>query len=203
LALLLLYLSGSLTIVEIVAAGIMLAIILAVGGLMVAGLRSEAALLRLYRAAARPLNAAARLLRRPPVIDVATAPESVRDIYDAVSQVKRKPLHYAQPFAHALAVEALSIGMLWTVALAVRGDAGFEVAVAGYAISLLFSMIAITPAGIGFVEASLSVLLVSFGVDRHAAIATALGYRLFEFWIPLLLGAVSLHLLRERGEAPR
>src|SRR5581483_719932 len=196
LALLLLYLSGSLTIVEIVAAGIMLAIILAVGGLMVAGLRSEAALLRLYRAAARPLNAAARLLRRPPVIDVATAPESVRDIYDAVSQVKRKPLHYAQPFAHALAVEALSIGMLWTVALAVRGDAG-------YAISLLFSMIAITPAGIGFVEASLSVLLVSFGVDRHAAIATALGYRLFEFWIPLLLGAVSLHLLRERGEAPR
>ncbi|MBI5284553.1 MAG: hypothetical protein HY874_05610, partial [Chloroflexi bacterium] len=47
----------------------------------------------------------------------------------------------------------------------------------------------------------LSVLLVSFGVPRHHAIAAALGYRFFEFWLPLLLGAMSLHLLRDGGIA--
>jgi uncharacterized protein (TIRG00374 family) len=68
-------------------------------------------------------------------------------------------------------------------------------ALAVYAISLLFSMIAVTPSGLGFVEASLSVLLISFGVERQTAIAAALAYRLFEFWLPMALGIGSLALL--------
>lgn len=199
-ALVLLYARGSLRPPEAAAAAIILAIIATAAVAIAAGLRSEASLERLYLLAGRPLNMAARLLRRPPIVHRETAHETVSELYEAVGHVRRHPVHYALPMAHALGVEVISAGMLYLIARALHADIGVDAALAGYAISLLFSMIAITPAGLGFVEASLSVLLVSFGVPRHDAITIALGYRLFEFWLPVLLGAIALRVLG-RGEA--
>ena len=61
-----------------------------------------------------------------------------------------------------------------------------------FLVSLLFSFVAFTPAGLGFVEASLAVILISFGVDQASAIAIALVFRLFDFWLPVAIGALSL-----------
>ena len=55
----------------------------------------------------------------------------------------------------------------------------------------------ITPGGIGFAEASLALLLISFGVDQPRAISIALCFRLFDFWLPLAMGALSFVLLRK------
>ena len=41
-----------------------------------------------------------------------------------------------------------------------------------------------------------SVLLVSFGIPKTSAIAIALTFRFFDFWLPVLLGAASLLILR-------
>jgi len=202
-ALLLLWARGSLRPAEVAAAAVILAIITTVGVVLAVGLRSEAALERLYVLAASPANAVARMLRRAPLIDRGAARETAGELYEAVDHVKRNPQRYAVPFAHALGVELISAATLFLIARALHANISVQAALAGYAISLLFSMVAITPSGIGFVEVSLSVLLVSFGLRRADAIAVALGYRLFEFWLPVLLGAVALQALR-RGpvEAP-
>lgn len=198
--LLLLWARGSLRPAEIAAAAVILGIIVAAGLVLAVGLRSEAALGRLYLLAAYPANAAARLFRRAPFIDRCAARETVGELYEAVDHVKRNPRRYALPFAHALGVEVISAAMLFLIARALHANISVQAALAGYTISLLFSMVAITPSGLGFVEVSLSVLLVSFGLTRADAIAVALGYRLFEFWLPVLLGAVALQALR-RGPA--
>ncbi len=204
-ALVLLYVRGSLSTAEAVAAGAIFAIVMALGGAAALGMRSEASLERMYGLATRPLNLAARMLRRPQVVDRAAAREHAAELYDAIAHMKQHPRSYVVPAAHALGVELLGVAVLYLVALALHADISFELALAAYAISLLFSMIAIKPAGLGFVEASLSVLLVSFGVGQTEAIAVALGFRLFDFWLPVALGALSLRLLRaapdDRGEA--
>jgi uncharacterized protein (TIRG00374 family) len=162
---------------------------------MVLGLRSQEALERLYLLAAKPMNFLARLFRRQPFVQRQSAHETTTDLYEAVAQVRRHPARYVVPSLHALAVELLAAAMLYLVARSLGADISLEQALAAYAISLLFSMVAITPAGLGFVEVSLSVLLVSFGAAKPNAIAAALGYRLFEFWLPVLLGAISLAVL--------
>jgi uncharacterized protein (TIRG00374 family) len=72
------------------------------------------------------------------------------------------------------------------------------VALAGYAIALLFTIVSVTPAGLGFVEVSLSVFFVSFGVSRANALAITMAYRFFEFWLPIVAGSLSLFILRLR-----
>jgi uncharacterized membrane protein YbhN (UPF0104 family) len=47
-----------------------------------------------------------------------------------------------------------------------------------------------------------SLLLVSFGIERDTAIAAALGYRVFQFWLPVALGAASLPVLRRIQRLP-
>lgn len=201
-ALVLLYVRGSLQTAEVAASIVILAIVVVSVIVMATGLRSKATLERLYLLAARPVNLVARPLRRPPFIDRETAAETVSELYDAVSHVKRNPAAYVVPFAHALLVEVIGVATLYVVARSLYAEVRFDAALVSYAVSILFSMVAVTPGGLGFVEASLGVLLVSFGVDRHTAIAVALIYRLYEFWIPLVLGAIALQLLRERTAAP-
>jgi uncharacterized protein (TIRG00374 family) len=196
IALVLLYLRGSLKPVEVAASAVILCIIIGVGTAMATGLRSQEALERLYLRVARPLNIIARLFRRKPFVNDETAHKTTAELYEAVAHMRKRPTRYVVPGFHALGVEILSAVLLYFIALSQRTNIGFESALAAYAISLLFSMIAITPSGLGFVEASLSVLLVSFGVPRNAAIAAALEYRLFEFWLPVLLGGLSVLALR-------
>ncbi len=196
-ALILLYLRGSLQTAEVAASITMLVIVVVSAVIMAAGLRSEAALERMYLLVARPLNVIAHLLRRDPFVERATAIKTVNELYDAVAHVKRNPAAYIVPFGHAMLVEMVSVATLYVVARSLHVEVRFEMALAGYAMSFLFAMVAVTPGGIGFVEASLGLLLVSFGVDRHSAIAVALLYRLYEFWIPLVLGAIALRFVHE------
>ena len=113
-----------------------------------------------------------------------------------------RPLRYLLPFVFALLVELLSAVILLVIAAALHADVSFVTAMAVYAISLLFGIIAITPAGLGFVEASMTFLLMSFGVDAEHAIAITVAFRLFDLWIPIALGAISLLFVYRRG-APR
>jgi len=197
IALVLLYVRGSLHPVEVIASAVIIAVsaaIVVVGWLAV---RRAERLERLVLFAARPVNAIARRFGRPALITEDGTKEMAAEMHEAAGDVLHHRARYLVPFGCALMVEFLSAGLLLFVALALHAHITFTTALAVYAISLLFAMIAVTPAGLGFVEASLSVLLVSFGLDTPHAIAVTLAFRFFDFWVPMLLGAVSLYLLRE------
>jgi uncharacterized protein (TIRG00374 family) len=201
-ALITLYLQGSLTRAEVIASLIIAGIIVAVGAVPVAAISSRRMLQRVYLLAVRPLNEAARLLHRPPPMNVETVQASADELYDAITFVRRRPAGYVIPFVHALGVEVFAAALLYLMAHAVHANISVPQALSAYAISLLFSLVAITPSGIGFVEVSLSLLLVSFGIEKNTAIAAAIGYRAFEFWLPVLLGAASLPVLQQIQRIP-
>lgn len=196
-ALILLYLRGSLSVAMTVAALITFVIIVALGTAVALAMRSETSLQRLYLLSAPPLNLVARLFRHPPFVDRSSAEDHAADLYEVISHMKQHLRSHVVPLVYALGVEILSVAMLYLTALALHADVNFATALVAQRMSLLFSWIAITPGGLGLVEASLSVLLVSFGLDGDRAIAVALSYRVFQFWLPVLLGAVSLRLLRD------
>ena len=65
---------------------------------------------------------------------------------------------------------------------------------AAYGIANVLGAIPITPGGLGVIEASAGTLLVSFGVTKNVATLAVLGWRLVNFWLPIPVGGVRLHL---------
>jgi uncharacterized protein (TIRG00374 family) len=140
------------------------------------------------------------LLHRGEIVSEATIKREASEVYSAVQAMKKRPMSFLPPFLHAVGVEMLSALLLFLVAQSLHAGINLEIALIGYVLSLLFSMIAFTPAGLGLVEASLSVLLISFGVPQANAIAVAVTFRLFDFWLPVALGIASLMIVKRQSQ---
>jgi uncharacterized protein (TIRG00374 family) len=77
---------------------------------------------------------------------------------------------------------------------------GFGPLAVAYAAANIASAIPITPGGLGVVEVALVAITVGFGAPRATAVLAVLGYRLVNYWLPLLPGAVAYLRLRLRRE---
>lgn len=152
--------------------------------LVVQGMRNRAALRRAY---ALPRRLMAWTLRRPGrVIDHTRADE----LHDALNLLRRSGAG-VRIGLHAVGVDVTGIILLWLVFHALRMPLGFPVAVVAYAVSLMFSIVGILPAGLGFVEVSLAGVLVAYGASGATAAAAVGLFRLFELWVPFTAGAVA------------
>ena len=67
-----------------------------------------------------------------------------------------------------------------------------------YSAAGIIALFPITPGGLGIVEASLSGLLVLAGVSGRSAVVATLAYRLTQYWLPTVAGAVAYGLFRRR-----
>jgi uncharacterized membrane protein YbhN (UPF0104 family) len=59
-----------------------------------------------------------------------------------------------------------------------------------------------TPAGIGVVEGALTLALTSMYISLEDAAVITLSYRGITFWIPMLVGMISLRALEKVGIQP-
>ena len=111
--------------------------------------------------------------------------------------MRKRPLSFLPPLLHALAVELLSALFLPGRA---RASCQHQPRHCAHRLRALAAVLhdCLHAAGLGLVEASLSVLLISFGVPKANAIAVAVTFRLFDFWLPVLLGVISLLILRRQ-----
>lgn len=75
-------------------------------------------------------------------------------------------------------------------------DVGPSVALVAYSTSVVFFIVGVLPGGLGFVEASLGVILAGYGLATPMAAAAVVLYRLLELWLPLTVGAVAARRLR-------
>jgi uncharacterized protein (TIRG00374 family) len=71
----------------------------------------------------------------------------------------------------------------------------------GYVIAILFTMVAITPMGLGVVEAAIVVLLTNYHIDFATATATSLVFRGIVFWLPFLLGTILIRRTKSLAKA--
>jgi glycosyltransferase 2 family protein len=93
------------------------------------------------------------------------------------------------------AFDALCL-ILMFAALGVSADP--IVLLVAYGVATAVAAIPLTPGGIGIFEATMLATLAMLGVGSEAAIPI-LGYRLFNFWLPIPLAAVFYPTLRLAG----
>jgi uncharacterized protein (TIRG00374 family) len=97
-------------------------------------------------------------------------------------------------FASAnLLFDLLSLDLVF---LALRYQPGFGPLAVAYAAANIASAIPLTPGGLGVVEATMVAITVGFGAPRATAVLAVLGYRIVNYWLPLLPGAVAYLRLR-------
>ena len=122
--------------------------------------------------------------------------EAADELYAAVSWLRDDLRVIGPPVLHALIVEVIGVATVWAVLLSLGTGSGLDVALVAYSIGVLFSIVGVLPAGLGFAEASLGAVFVSFGVPAATAAAAVIIYRLFEVWIPFLAGAWAVSTLK-------
>src|SRR3712207_1956495 len=98
--------------------------------------------------------------------------------------------------AWLLGLDALCL-ILMFAALGVAADP--RIFLVAYGIATTLAAIPLTPGGIGAFEATMLATLALLGVGSEAAIPI-LGYRLFNFWLPIALAAVFYPTLRHSGQ---
>ncbi|MCW2910088.1 MAG: hypothetical protein JWL68_4877 [Actinomycetia bacterium] len=102
-------------------------------------------------------------------------------------------------FASAdLLLDLLSLDLMFA---AFRYQPGFGPLAVAYAAANIASAIPITPGGLGVIEVTLVAVTVGFGAPRPTAVLAVLGYRIVNYWLPLLPGAVAYSRLRLRPKA--
>jgi uncharacterized protein (TIRG00374 family) len=100
-------------------------------------------------------------------------------------------------FASAdLLFDLLSLDLVF---LALRYQPGFGPLAVAYAAANIASAIPVTPGGLGVVEVTMVAVTVGFGAPRPTAVLAVLGYRIVNYWLPLIPGAVAYLRLRLRA----
>jgi uncharacterized protein (TIRG00374 family) len=97
-----------------------------------------------------------------------------------------------------LLFDLLSLDLVF---LALRYQPGFGPLAVAYAAANIASAIPLTPGGLGVIEVTLVAITVGFGTPRATAVLAVLGYRIVNYWLPLLPGAVAYIRLRLRPGA--
>jgi hypothetical protein len=99
-----------------------------------------------------------------------------------------------------LGFDLLSLDLVF---LALRYQLGLGPLAVAYAAANIASAIPLTPGGLGVIEVTLVAVTVTvgFGSPRPTAVLAVLGYRIVNFWLPLIPGAIAYVRLRLRRGA--
>jgi len=82
----------------------------------------------------------------------------------------------------------LDAASLWVFLQAFGGDIAVDGLIVAFGIANVFSVVPITPGGLGIVESIYIPMLVGFGLTRKTATVGVLSYRVAQYWLPILVG---------------
>ncbi|MEZ4963244.1 MAG: lysylphosphatidylglycerol synthase transmembrane domain-containing protein [Saprospiraceae bacterium] len=89
----------------------------------------------------------------------------------------------------SIGIEIVGVLHLYLAMLALGAKASWEAALVGYVVQVLFLTVSPFFRGFGVIEVSLSYVLTRLGYDAAEGIAIMLLFRVFEFWLVLMVGA--------------
>jgi hypothetical protein len=131
---------------------------------------------------------------RPSIDPEKAAQTSKRLVVLARSALTGRAFLESYGFASAdLLFDLLSLDLMF---LAFRYQPGFGPPAVAYGAANIASAIPITPGGLGVIEVTLVAITAGFGAPRATAVIAVLGYRVVNYWLPLLPGAVAYLRLR-------
>ena len=107
-----------------------------------------------------------------------------------------------RPWLHVMLFDALQLGVLYAMVRAFPGDGAAlspVTLIVVFTLGVLFSVVAVTPQGLGMVEVTLLGAFTMVGLPMGRAAVVVLAYRGFSFWAPLLVGVGALRWVRGLG----
>ena len=128
-------------------------------------------------------------------------PEKVAETSKRLASLARSALTgraFLASSAYASADLLFDLLSLDRVFLALKYQPGFGPLAVAYAAANIASAIPVTPGGRGVVEVTMVAITVGFGAPRPTAVLAVLGYRIVNYWLPLIPGALAYLRLRLR-----
>ncbi len=117
----------------------------------------------------------------------------------SIALLARSPSKIVLLFGGSAAVTLAYIGALAASVAAYHGGASFAEVGAVYLGAALLAAAAPTPGGLGALEAALVAGFTGVGMEPGVAVAVVLSYRLVTYWLPILPGWISFHVLERRN----
>ena len=173
-------LTGELPDVWLIVGVLLLVALLAVLGVIVAGLRSPAL-------GERVITAIGSLHRR---LDARA--RSWRDSWRRVTDQEVSARQLAPVVAFSACKWGADIASLALVFLAFGQTPRLTALLVGFAVSQLGAAVPLTPGGVGFVEGGMVAAFAALGVALPVATAVVLSYRVLETWLPTAAGVPVL-----------
>lgn len=90
----------------------------------------------------------------------------------------------------------LDMASLWVFVRAFGGTLDLDALIVAFGIANVFSVIPITPGGLGIVEGVYIPMLVGFGLSQRTATVGIISYRVAQYWLPILVGWLAYLSLR-------
>ena len=131
------------------------------------------------------------------------AEKNAQEFSEATAAVAGHPGRLTLTILVAFAAHLLDIITLYFLFMAFNQPVGLGTLVAGYAVGILFLIVAITPQGIGVVEGMMALTFTSLGTSGAAAATITLVFRGFTFWLPMLLGFFAVQRIHTFGSNQR
>ncbi len=201
----LLYLAaqGVLQTYQALAVAAFVALVAALGAMLLLGLWQPGVLYGLLAALQRAANQVAARLGRPPFLPEDWARKNAAEFAGAATGIATHPRHVGRALALALLIHVIDVLGLYAVFLAYGQPVGLGAVAVGFGLDVVFSVVTFIPHGLGVAEGAITLALTSLGIPAAKALVVALVARGLNIWLPFLVGFAFLHQVRSFGARRR
>ncbi len=119
---------------------------------------------------------------------------SIEELIVALDDAEIDKRQLVRTLVTSVCIEFIGIAHLYVAMMALHVQPALFAAFLGYIISVIFLIVSPFLRGLGPIEVSMAFVLAKYGFSNVEAIAITFLYRFFEFWTPLLSGAVTFLL---------
>jgi uncharacterized protein (TIRG00374 family) len=169
----------------------------------IVGVRSAQQLKRAIAWLVSRLNHSLIPLIRRNLIDTQKAAGFAGDIAEGLTAIRQRPWGLMLPFLLALTRKSMMIVILYFVSLAFAVPFNLPTLIVSFMVSYLFTIVSVTPSGVGFVEGAMAVTQTGMGINPVDSAAIIIAYRGITFWLVSLYGFVAIrHIGYQRTSQP-
>ena len=129
-------------------------------------------------------------------MDPDNAADVLRQLGFRLQGLAREPGLKERVFVWALLNWLLDMAALWVFLLAFGAEVDLRNLIVAFGLANIMAVVPITPGGLGIVEGIYIPTLVGFGLTRSVATVGVLSYRIAQYWMPLIVGAIVYLSLR-------
>jgi uncharacterized protein (TIRG00374 family) len=142
---------------------------------------------------------ATRIFKRPAKDPGDWAARSAEQFSAAAASMTKRPRILVMGTVVGVFFHAINAAGLYTLCLAFGQHVAIGTLLAAFSMSIVLYVIAITPQGAGPTEGVMALLFTSMGVGSAIAVVIAITYRIFNVWIPIVIGYLVARRMRIFG----